>query len=161
MLECKKRLDKCLFTSLSKILEVFCHINSYLLMFINFCTDCRFQCNLTDLYFLMIYLYVYILDIICFVTVLVLCVVDPLPARPGACCIARIQPGESKSMFFLTFCFILMLFTVCHLICLASDCLQRYMHGNVTLCIRRVSVSCQNNSGKMSQKGEKKKPSKH
>lgn len=54
----------------------------------------------------------YILDVICLVTVLVLRVVDPLPVRLGACCITTIQHWESKSMFFFGFCFILMLFTV-------------------------------------------------
>lgn len=77
------------------------------------------------------YLYLYILDVICLVTVLVLCVVDPLPVRPGACCITRIQHRESKSMFFFCFSFIFMLFTVCHLICLASDCLHAWKRNTL------------------------------
>lgn len=43
----------------------------------------------------------------------------------------------------------------CHLICLASDCLRRHMHGNVTLCIHRVSVSCRHNNRLMPEREKK------
>lgn len=94
--------------SLSKILEVFCHINQYLLLLIHFAQTAVFQCNTADLYFFLfmfiyIHIYLYILDVVCFVMVVALCVVDPLPLRPGACRVATIQHREPKSMFLFPF----------------------------------------------------------
>lgn len=92
--------------SLSKILEVFViSTNIYCCSFI--LHRLPFSMQYSRLVFLFIYINiyicVYILDVICFVMVLVLCVVDPLPLRPGACCITRIQHREPKSMFLFLF----------------------------------------------------------
>lgn len=85
----------------------FCHINQYLLLFIHFAQTAVFNAIQQTCIFIYLYKYiyicVYILDVICFVMVLVLCVVDPLPLRLGACCITRIQHREPKSMFLFLF----------------------------------------------------------
>lgn len=126
----------------------FCHINQYLLLFIHFAQTAVFYEIQQTCIFIYLYKYIYMcIFLMFFVLWWFLYSVLWIHCHCGRAHAVSRESNTGNPNRWFCFCFILMLFTVCHLIRLASDCLQRYMHGNVTLCIHRVSVSRRLNTG--------------